>query len=219
MITCAFPESADEVGRDPARLELLQLLDEHAGVDDAAGADHALLAPEDPRGHVPRLVGLAVDDDRVPGVRPAVVAADEIRVAGKQIDDLALALVAPLGADDDGRGHVARVCTDRRWPQRRSSRARACHHSEPGDAADADAVSAPAAGEPDVRLGAERPLDDRLSDRPRPGAFVAARFAGHGVGGRIRSEPDHLMGVRLLQSSFTRVPDPRIWRSGAGTRA
>ena len=106
MITCAFPESRTSSVADPARLELLQLLDEDARVDDAAGADHALLAPEDPRGHVPRLVGLAVDDDRVPGVRPAVVAADEIRVLGKQVDDLALALVAPLGADDHGRGHA-----------------------------------------------------------------------------------------------------------------
>ena len=99
------PGQPDEVGGDPARLEPLELLDEHARVDDAAGADHAFLAPEDPRGHVPELVGLAVGDDRVPGVRPAVVAADEIRVAGEQVDDLALALVAPLGADDHGRGH------------------------------------------------------------------------------------------------------------------
>ena len=99
------PGEPDELGRDPARLELLELLDEDAGVDDAARADHALLAPQDPRGHVARLVRLAVDDDRVPGVRPAVVAANQIRVAGKQIDDLALALVAPLGADDDGTGH------------------------------------------------------------------------------------------------------------------
>ena len=54
---------------------------------------------------MPELVGLAVGDDRVPRIRAAVVAADEIRVLGEQIDDLALALVAPLGADDDGRGH------------------------------------------------------------------------------------------------------------------
>ena len=95
----------DEVGGDPARLEALELLDEHARVDHAAGADHAFLAPEDPRGHVAELEGLAAGDDRVPGVRAAVVAADEIRVAGEQVDDLPLALVAPLRPDDHGRGH------------------------------------------------------------------------------------------------------------------
>ena len=41
-----------------------------------------------------------------PAFGPAVVAADEIRVAGEQVDDLALALVAPLRADDHGRGHA-----------------------------------------------------------------------------------------------------------------
>ena len=105
MITCAFPESRTSSVEIPRDSNSVQLLDEDARVDDAARADHALLAPEDPRGHVPELVGLAVGDDRVPGVRPAVVAADEIRVLGEQVDDLALALVAPLGADDHGRGH------------------------------------------------------------------------------------------------------------------
>ena len=69
------------------------------------GAEHALLAPEDPRGHVPELVGLPVGDDRVTGVRPALVSADDVRVLRQQVDDLALALVAPLRPDDDGRWH------------------------------------------------------------------------------------------------------------------
>ena len=49
---------------------------------------------------------VVVGDDRVPRVRAAVVAADEIGVLREQVDDLALALVAPLGADDDGAGHA-----------------------------------------------------------------------------------------------------------------
>src|SRR5204863_3706089 len=66
---------AHELGRDAARLEVVQLLDQHLRVDDAARADHALLALQDPRRDVLELEGLAVDDDRVAGVRPAVVAA------------------------------------------------------------------------------------------------------------------------------------------------
>src|SRR5262249_42883550 len=91
--------------RDVAALEVVELLDEHPGVDDAAGAEHALLAGEDPRRHVPQLVRLAVDDDRVPGVRPALVATDNVRMLREEVDDLPFALVAPLRANDHGRGH------------------------------------------------------------------------------------------------------------------
>src|SRR4029077_20480922 len=98
-------EQRDEVGGDTAGREALELLDEHARVDHAAGADHAFLAPEDPRGHVAELERLPAGDDRVPGVRAAVVAAGAIRVAGEQVDDLPLALVAPLRPVDHGRGH------------------------------------------------------------------------------------------------------------------
>ena len=55
---------------------------------------------------MPELVRLAVGDDRVPGVRPALVAAHDIGVLRQQVDDLALALVSPLSADDYGRWHV-----------------------------------------------------------------------------------------------------------------
>ncbi len=77
-----------------------------SGSIDAAGPEHAERAGiEDPRRDVVELVRLAVGDDRVPGIRAALVAADEVGVPGEQVDDLALALVAPLSADDDGRGH------------------------------------------------------------------------------------------------------------------
>ncbi len=104
------PGQVHLLGREPARLQLVQLLDEHRRIDDAAGTEHALLAPEDPRGHVPELVRLPVGDDGVAGVRTALVAADEIRVLGQQVDDLALALVAPLRPDDDGRWHGLSCC-------------------------------------------------------------------------------------------------------------
>ena len=43
----------------------------------------------------------AADDERVPGVVAALEAHDALRVLGQPVDDLALALVAPLGSDDD----------------------------------------------------------------------------------------------------------------------
>jgi hypothetical protein len=101
---------ADRLGGDAARLELVQLLEEDARVDDEPGAEHALLAPEDPRGHVLELVGLAVGDDGMARIGAALVAAHEIGVLGEQIDDLALALVSPLRADDDCRRHDESVC-------------------------------------------------------------------------------------------------------------
>src|SRR5262249_28878290 len=77
------------------------------GVEAAAGADRALLAAQDPGRDVPALVRLAVGHDRMARVRPAVVAADEISMLGKQVDDLALSLVSPLRANDDGGRHQA----------------------------------------------------------------------------------------------------------------
>jgi hypothetical protein len=97
---------AHAVGRDSARLELVELSHEDLGVDHAARAEDALLAVQDPGGHVVELVLLAARDDRVARIRAALVAADEVRVLGEQVDDLALALVAPLRPDDDGRGHA-----------------------------------------------------------------------------------------------------------------
>ena len=104
------------VARDPERLrgdapalEVVDLLQQHARVDDAAGAEDAHLPGEDARGQVPELERLAVDDDGVARVRPALVAADEVRLLREQVDDLAFPLVAPLRADDHGRGHGAIV--------------------------------------------------------------------------------------------------------------
>ena len=55
-----------------------------------------------------------------PGVVAAVVAGHHLHARGEQVDDLALALVAPLGAGDHDVGHVLRVASGGR-----ASRARA----------------------------------------------------------------------------------------------
>ena len=127
----------DDDGRvDAARLELVELAEQHLGVDDAAGADHRRLAGDDPARNLADLERLAAGDDRVPRVRPALVAADDVRALRQQVDDLALPLVAPLRADDDGRGHVsesADAAAVRRAPRlpRRLERAIDSPHDDP----------------------------------------------------------------------------------------
>jgi hypothetical protein len=45
---------------------------------------------------------IVADDHGMPGIGPAGEADDDVEVLGEQIDDLALALVAPLKAADTG---------------------------------------------------------------------------------------------------------------------
>ena len=49
---------------------------------------------------------LAAHDDRVTGVVATLVAHDNAHVFGEEVGELALSLVAPLGSDHHGRGHV-----------------------------------------------------------------------------------------------------------------
>ena len=46
---------------------------------------------------------LAADDDGVAGVVTAGVAGDDVELFAEDVDDLAFAFVAPLGAENDGR--------------------------------------------------------------------------------------------------------------------
>ena len=89
----------------PARSQLAHLLEQrlrrqHHAVADEAG--HVVV--QDAGGNQPQDGLLAVDDQRVAGVVAALEAHHAGDAVGQQIDDLALAFVAPLGADDD---HVA----------------------------------------------------------------------------------------------------------------
>ena len=97
------------LGDMPAGLELVQLGDQDGRIDHAAGADRARLSGHDPARNLPNLVRLPGDDDGVPGIRAALVTADEVGVLGEQVDDLPLPLVAPLRPDDHGRGHMPSV--------------------------------------------------------------------------------------------------------------
>ena len=96
---------------DAPRPQVVDLLGQHARVDHDAVADHARLAGvEDPARDEVELPRLAVAHDRVPGVVAALEADDHVRALGEQVDDLALPLVAPLGANDDDSRHVEEEC-------------------------------------------------------------------------------------------------------------
>src|SRR4029453_18506584 len=60
---------------------------------------------EDPRGDQVQLEGLTVADNRVAGVVAALKADHDVGPLREQVGDLALPLVAPLGADYDDSGH------------------------------------------------------------------------------------------------------------------
>ena len=66
---------------------------------------HSGARVEDAARHEPQLVGLVADHERVAGVVAALVAGDDVGPLGQQVDDLALALVAPLGAHDHVQRH------------------------------------------------------------------------------------------------------------------
>ena len=65
------------------------------------------IRPEDARGDEMKGELLIAEDDTMPGVAAALVAHDVVGLAGQLVDDLALALVAPLGADHRHHAHSA----------------------------------------------------------------------------------------------------------------
>ncbi len=100
MIRCALAEMRRPLHVHAPRAQRVELVDQHLRVDHHAVADHAALARvEDARGDQMQLPLLIAAHDRVPGVVAALEAHDRVAVLGEQIGDLALALVAPLGAD------------------------------------------------------------------------------------------------------------------------
>ncbi len=104
MIRCALPERYSSTIR-----EGVELGDQDFEIDDAPVADHARLPADDAARQGADLVGLVADHDGVACVRAALVAAHDVGVLGEQVDDLALAFVAPLRAHDHGSGHVTEV--------------------------------------------------------------------------------------------------------------
>ena len=94
--------SSRERTSSPIASSRADLAEQVLRIDDDAVADVAgdALAHDPRRDQLQRRLD-AVDDERVAGVVAALEAHDRLRVVGEPVDDLALALVAPLGADDD----------------------------------------------------------------------------------------------------------------------
>jgi hypothetical protein len=92
--------------RDALGLEPVDLLQQGPGVDDDAVADDRQLAwPDDARGQQAELEGAVADDQGVPGIVAALEAHDDVGPLAEPVDDLALALVPPLGADHRDISH------------------------------------------------------------------------------------------------------------------
>ena len=102
--------------REEAALpQLIDLGEEHGRIDDHAVADHAHFPGVQDAGRnqvQDRLV--AIDDHGVAGIVAALVASDDVGVLGQKVDDLPLALIAPLRSDDDYCGHDGSLSSERR---------------------------------------------------------------------------------------------------------
>jgi hypothetical protein len=93
---------------DAARVERLQLLEQHRQVDHHPVADDRCAAGgEDAAGQQVEGVLLVADDDRVAGVVAAVELHDVVDGPAELVGRLALAFIAPLGADQDECGHLS----------------------------------------------------------------------------------------------------------------
>ena len=90
----------------PCDLQIVKFFEQHCRVDHHAVADDIHGAGvEDARWHDMQLERTALVDDGVAGVVAATIADDQARTLGQQIDDMALAFVTPLGADNRDDRH------------------------------------------------------------------------------------------------------------------
>ena len=89
----------------PWRAHPFDLVEQRPGIDHDAVADDRELALHHARRQQRELVGVVADHDGVAGVVAALEAHHHVGAVGQPVDDLALALVAPLGADHRDVGH------------------------------------------------------------------------------------------------------------------
>jgi hypothetical protein len=95
------------LGVETVLVERLQFLEEAGHMDDAAAADDVDAAGVDETGgENVEVVCDTIGDDGVSGVVTTLSAAAQLRFVGKDIGELALAFVAPLGAEDDCCRHL-----------------------------------------------------------------------------------------------------------------
>ena len=90
---------------DAALGQPLHLAPQHERVDHHAVAERTdRVLVQHAAGHQVERERLPGVDDRMPGVVATLVANDQVGPLGEQVDQLALALVAPLGTDEHRRG-------------------------------------------------------------------------------------------------------------------
>ena len=95
-------------GVDALGGQAVELVEQHGRVDHHAVADDRRdVVVEDAARDQLEGEGLAVDHDAVAGVVAALVAHDHVHLAGQEVGELALPLVAPLGPDHHGCGHAS----------------------------------------------------------------------------------------------------------------
>ena len=112
---------AQVADRDALPFQPVDLSQQHPRVQHHAVADHAgLLRVEDARRDQVELELLALADDRVAGVVAALEAHDHLGPLRKQVGDLSLPLVAPLGADYDHARHERWIVTGSTPPTARA---------------------------------------------------------------------------------------------------
>ena len=92
--------------RDVLLLQCGDFVEQRLRIEHHAVADDRQFSrPHHARGQQRKLVGDAVDDQRVAGIVAALEADDDVGLLGQPVDDLAFTLVAPLGADHDNICH------------------------------------------------------------------------------------------------------------------
>ena len=112
--------------RNALRSELADFLDEMQRIEHDPIANHGELArPHDAGGKQRQLIDVIADDQSMPGIVAALEPHNDIGFKRKPIDDLALALVTPLGADHHHIRHRSNIFQNsvRRPPRQRPAAA------------------------------------------------------------------------------------------------
>ena len=91
---------------DTLSRQLRDFIAEVPRIEHDAIADDRKRAAHDARREQGQLVDIFTDDQRVPGIMTALKADDDVGTFGQPVDDLALALIAPLGTDHGHIGHL-----------------------------------------------------------------------------------------------------------------
>jgi hypothetical protein len=97
------------LGAETMLLQRLEFLEEARHVHNTAATNDVYAVwIDEARGEDMEVVCDAVGDDGVAGIVTTLRAAADLRFVGEDVGELALAFVAPLGAEDNSDGHVRR---------------------------------------------------------------------------------------------------------------